>query len=152
MDGFWEWLGDNAWAAWLGLGLVLATAELVSLDLVLLMLAVGAFAGAGSAALGASIAVSAVVAIVVSLAMLFLARPSMVKKLHRGPELKTGTKALVGASGVALSEVDATQGQIKLGGETWTARSFDPSVTIGPGTKVAVFEIDGATAVVYPAE
>ncbi|MFD1827783.1 MULTISPECIES: NfeD family protein [Mumia] len=152
MNGFWEWLGDNAWAGWLGLGLLLATAELLSLDLVLLMLAVGAFAGAGTAALGASVAVSAVIAIAVSLAMLLLARPSMVKRLHTGPDLKTGTKALVGASGVALSTVDATQGQVKLGGETWSARAFDPGVTIEEGTRVAVFEIDGATAVVYPEE
>ncbi|KAA1419944.1 NfeD family protein [Mumia zhuanghuii] len=144
------WLSDNAWAGWVAAGLLLATAELMSLDLVLLMLAVGAFAGAGTAALGGSFAVSALVASVVSLLMLFLARPSMVKRLHRGPDLVSGTTALIGSSAVALTTVDANQGQVKLGGETWSARSYDPSVTIEAGAKVSVFEIDGATAVVYP--
>ena len=31
------------------------------------------------------------------------ARPSMVRHLHRGPELATGTKALIGTSAVALT-------------------------------------------------
>ncbi|MGH1565720.1 NfeD family protein [Mumia sp. DW29H23] len=152
MDGFMNWLSDNGWAGWLGLGLLLAVAELMSLDLVLLMLAVGAFAGAGAAAFGAPFAVSALVASAVSLAMLLLARPSMIKRLHRGPDLATGTKALIGSSAVALTAVDAHQGQVKIGGETWSARSFDPAVTIEEGTRVSVFEIDGATAVVYPEE
>ena len=42
-----DWLGEHAWAIWLGLAALLAVAEIVSLDLVLIMLAVGALAGAG---------------------------------------------------------------------------------------------------------
>ena len=44
-----DWLGDNAWAIWLSLAFLLAVAEIMSLDLVLIMLAVGALAGAGMA-------------------------------------------------------------------------------------------------------
>ena len=40
-----DWLGDHAWALWLSLALILAVAEVVSLDLVLIMLAVGVVAG-----------------------------------------------------------------------------------------------------------
>lgn len=150
MDAFWQWLSDNGWAGWIGLGLLLAIGEMLSLDLVMLMLAVGAFGGAIAAALGAPFAVSALVATVIALAMLLLARPSMLKRLHGGPEITTGTKALIGSSGLALTAIDAHQGQVKLGGETWSARSFDPHVTIDEGARVSVFEIDGATAVVYP--
>ena len=45
-----DWLGDHGWALWLSLALLLAVAEVVSLDLVLIMLAVGALAAAGTAA------------------------------------------------------------------------------------------------------
>jgi membrane protein implicated in regulation of membrane protease activity len=41
-------------------------------------------------------------------------------------------------------------GSIKLGGELWTARPYDGTSTIAPGSRVEVMEIDGATAVVYP--
>ena len=41
-----DWLGDNSWAIWLSLAFLLGIAEIMSLDLVLIMLAVGALAGA----------------------------------------------------------------------------------------------------------
>lgn len=40
-----EWLNDHAWAAWLGIAAVLGVAEMFSLDLIFLMLAVGALGG-----------------------------------------------------------------------------------------------------------
>jgi membrane protein implicated in regulation of membrane protease activity len=149
---FWDWVGDNTWAAWLSLALLLAAAEIVSLDLVLLMLAVGACAGAATSVLTDSIPVQLLVAIVVSVAMLGVVRPSVVKRLHRGPELTTGHAALVGRHGVVIAPVGRRGGLIRLAGEDWTARSFDPDLTIDTGAEVEVFEIDGATAVVYPAD
>ena len=86
-----------------------------------------------------------------SVAMLGVVRPSMVKRMHHGPELTTGHAALVGRHGVVIDTVGARSGRIRLSGEVWTARSFDPDLTIDPGAEVEVFEIDGATAVVYPA-
>jgi membrane protein implicated in regulation of membrane protease activity len=148
----WEWVGDHSWAAWVSVALVLAAAELISLDFVLVMLAIGAGAGAITAALGGSTAIALVAAIVVSVAMLGAVRPSMVKRMHGGAELTTGHDALIGRTGVVLSPVGRRTGQIRLAGEVWTARSFDPGLTIDPGAEVEVFEIDGATAVVYPAD
>ncbi len=37
---------------------------------------------------------------------------------------------------------------MRLRGEVWSARSFDPERVLDPGTRVEVMEIDGATAVV----
>ena len=50
----------------------------------------------------------------------------------------------------ALSAV--MKNQIKLGGEVWSARSFDPQRAIEPGRTVDVVQIEGATAVVYESE
>jgi len=146
------WLRDNSWAAWVSAALILAAAELISLDFVLLMLAVGAGAGAVAAALGGSTAIALVAAIVVAVAMLGAVRPSMVKRMHGGTELTTGHDALVGRTGLVVHTVDGRTGQIRLAGEIWTARSFDPGLSIDPGAEVEVFEIDGATAVVYPVD
>jgi membrane protein implicated in regulation of membrane protease activity len=151
-DDLWGWVNENLWAAWTIVAVLLAAAEVVSLDFVLIMLAVGAGAGAVTAAVSDSLALSLIVAIVVSVAMLGLVRPSAVKRLHHGPELTTGHDALVGRTGIVIATVDKRSGQIRLSGEVWTARSFDPGMTMDPGAEVEVFAIDGATAVVYPVD
>ena len=147
-----EWVGDNAWAIWLGLAVLLGVAELVSLDLVLLMLATGAGAGALTAALGLGVPLQIVAALAVAVAMLALVRPNVVRRLHAGPELKTGPAALVGRTGVVVEPVDAHGGRIRLAGELWSARSYDGMSRIPAGATVDVFEIDGATAVVHESD
>jgi membrane protein implicated in regulation of membrane protease activity len=144
-----EWLGDNAWAAWLGAAMLLGLAELVSLDLVLLMLAVGALGGMVTALLGAGVGVQVLVAAATSVAMLALVRPGIVKKLHHGPDLVQGHAALVGEEGFVIAEISEQGGQAKLRGEVWTARPYDPHVVIPQGAKVQVLEIRGATAYVH---
>lgn len=150
MSEFFEWLSDNSWVAWAGAGFLLAIAELMSLDLVLLMLATGAFAGAVGAAIGAPLAINVLLAVIVSTGMLFVVRPSALQRLHHGPALVDGHAALVGHSAVVTHEIGADGGRITLADEVWTARSYEEGLTVPVGTTVTVFEIDGATAVVYP--
>lgn len=146
-----DWLSDNAWAAWLGLAAVLGMAELVSLDLVLVMLAVGALAGAVTAALGAAVVAQILVAGIASVAMLALVRPNLIAKLHQGPELQLGTSKLLGQRAVVTQRMTGLAvGQIRLAGETWSAAPYDEHLTIEPGATVEVFEIRGATAYVHP--
>ncbi len=144
-----EWLQDNVWAVWLGAALALGVAELASLDLVLLMLAVGCLVGAGLDALEVPLLLQAVGAAAASLAMLVFVRPSVVRRLHSGPSLVLGADALVGREGFAVSDVDTGGGQVKLGGEVWTARPYDETAVIPSGARVQVFEIRGATAYVH---
>ena len=146
-----DWLSENAWVGWLGIAAVLGAAELVSLDLVLIMLAVGALAGGVSAALGAAFIVQILIAGVASLAMLALVRPSLIAKLHQGPELTLGHAKLVGQRATVTQRMTGLNvGQIKLAGETWSAAPYDEHLTIEPGATVEVFEIRGATAYVHP--
>lgn len=146
-----DWLGNNVWAAWFGLAALLGVAELVSLDLVLIMLAVGAVAGGTSAALGAGLLLSLVVAGITAVGMLALVRPGLVAKLHRGPDLVLGHQKLVGQRAVVTTRITGVAvGQIKIAGETWSAAPYDEHITIEPGASVEVFEIRGATAYVHP--
>jgi membrane protein implicated in regulation of membrane protease activity len=146
-----DWLSEHAWAAWLGIAAVLGLAELVSLDLVLIMLAAGAVAGGVTAALGAAVAAQILVAAAVSIAMLALVRPGLAAKLQQGPELRLGHSKLVGSRGVVTQRITGLAvGQVKLAGETWSAAPYDEHLTIEPGATVEVFEIRGATAYVHP--
>jgi membrane protein implicated in regulation of membrane protease activity len=146
-----DWLGDHAWAVWLGVAAVLGMAELLSHDLVLIILAVGALAGMVTAALGAAVIVQILIAAGASVAMLALVRPSLISRLHKGPELRLGTNKLVGQRALVTERITGlTVGQIKLAGETWSAAPYDEQEIIEPGATVEVFEIRGATAYVHP--
>jgi membrane protein implicated in regulation of membrane protease activity len=146
-----DWLGDNLWAAWLGAAALLGVAEMFSLDLVLIMLAVGAVAGMVTAILGAPFALQVLVAAGASIAMLGVVRPALARRLHGGPELSLGHGKLVGQRGVVTEEITGLQhGRIKLAGEIWSAAPYDENITITAGETVEVLQIKGATAYVHP--
>ena len=64
----------------------------------------------------------------------------------------THPAALTDRPGVVLEQVDACSGTVRIGGEVWSARAYDETLVIPAGTRVIVFEIEGATALVYPRE
>ncbi len=143
---------DFDWLAWIGLAVVLGIIEVTTLDLVFAMLAVGALAGAGTGLVTDNVLLQVVVALVVSVGMLAVVRPVALRHLRTPLAIRTGVAALVGVKGVVLEPVGAHEGQVKLNGEVWSARSFDPQETIETGREVEVVRIDGATAVVYASE
>jgi membrane protein implicated in regulation of membrane protease activity len=147
-----EWLSDNVWAVWMTLAIVFGVVETLTADLVFLMLAGGALAGVAASLLGAPLAVSALVVAVASAALLGVVRPVARRHVQTAPLVRTGTAALIGSRGRVVEPVDGNGGTIKLGGEIWTARAVDGAGPLAPGTPVSVIRIEGATALVYPAE
>ena len=146
-----EWLREHAWETWLGLAILLGVAEMFSLDLVLIMLAAGALVGMVAAVLDLHIALQVLAASAASVAALAVVRPSMIKRVHGGPELALGHGKLVGRQGIVIADVSGlAAGRIKLAGEEWTAEPYDDTTTIRAGETVEVLEIRGATAVVHP--
>lgn len=145
-----EWVRDHDWQLWLVIALLLAGTEMATLDFTLLMMAAGALVASLVAALGANVVVQVLSAVAVAVALLAFVRPSIVRRLHAGPTLQHGPEALIGKSGLVLERVTPHNGRVKLSGEVWSARTLEESMVIEPGGKVAVAEIDGATAIVYP--
>ena len=146
-----EWLLDNGWILWLVLFLGLAAVETLTLDLFFLMLSVGALAALVATFAGAGLVLQIVVFAVVSLLMILLVRPIAVRHLRKGPaDQLNNIDRLVGAPALALEPVTAHSGTVKIGGDTWTARSAD-GAALPAGTRLSVAMIDGATAVVEPA-
>ena len=146
-----EWLLDNGWILWLVLFLGLAAVETLTLDLFFLMLSVGALAALVATFAGAGLVLQIVVFAVVSLLMILLVRPLAVRHLRKGPaDQLNNIDRLVGATALALEPVTAHSGTVKIGGDTWTARSAD-GAALPAGARLSVARIDGATAVVEPA-
>jgi len=132
---------------WLIGGFVLIAAEILSGDLFLLMVGVGALAGAGTEWIFDNTLVSCAVFALVSIGLVTFARPWLKRRLH-GELVHTNADALIGRKAVAVSSVNAQGGQVRLDGDVWSARAFDDRLTIPPGQSVTIVEIAGATAVV----
>jgi membrane protein implicated in regulation of membrane protease activity len=86
----------------------------------------------------------------ISIMMLLLLRPTLLAKVRSMPGYRSSTAKMVGSSGVATSQIDKSGGEIKVDGQSWTARPYSSDVVIEQGTEIEVYEIDGAIAVVYP--
>jgi membrane protein implicated in regulation of membrane protease activity len=134
---------------WLIAGVLLAVAELFTLDFVLIMLAAGAFAAA-LAGLAVSVPFQVVIFAVVSGLGLFAVRPVIKKHLHRGAEHAVmGVDAIEGSEATVIEEVGEGRGMVKIGGELWSARPYDHTQVIDAGVRVRVVEVRGATALVW---
>ncbi len=140
---------NGGWLWWVGGGLLLGIAEMISLDLIFLMLAGGAIAGAVANALGASIPVQIIAAAGVAVVLLFALRPWLLRHLRtRTTLVETNAAALVGRTAVVLAPTTDAGGRVKLAGEVWSARADLAGAVFRPGDEVLVSRIDGATAVV----
>ena len=142
----------ESWIAWLVLAALLGVAEVMTTTLAFGLLAAAALVAAiaGGAGLGLPFQVGAFA--VTAAAGLGVVRPLAVRHIRQPPLLRSGTSALVGRSATVIEEVTALGGQVRIGGEVWSARSYDESRVIPAGSAVDVFAIEGATALVHPRE
>jgi membrane protein implicated in regulation of membrane protease activity len=136
------------WVWWMIAAGVLAVGEIATLGFFLGPIAVAATAAAVVALAGAGLALQWVVFIAASLGSVLVLRPIARRHLRTPASLRTGTAALVGGPATVTQRVDRDGGQVKIGGELWTARSYDDDDSFEPGTRVEVMKIDGATALV----
>ena len=144
-----DWFGENPWLAWLGIALVLAAVEAATVSFVFLMLAGGALAAALASALGAPFTVQVVIAVLVAGALLLTVRPLIARRFMVAEASHTiGARSLVGRSGHVLQTVTENDGRVKLGGETWSARTVSGAMQCQPGQQVRVVSIEGATVIV----
>ena len=137
------------WIWWAGAALALAAVEVVSTDLVFLMLAGGALAGTCAALLGAPVWGQFAAFALVAIALMLLARPPLKAYLLAStPNMLTNVEALAGREATVLQRVSETGGLVLNGGQ-WSARSVD-KLSFAEGASVRVVRIDGAVAVVGP--
>jgi membrane protein implicated in regulation of membrane protease activity len=136
------------WVWWLVAAGVLAVGEIATLGFFMGPIAVAATVAAVVALAGAGLAAQWVVFILASLATLLVLRPIARRHLRTPPSIRTGTAALVGGSATVLERVDGDGGQVRIGGEVWSARAYDQDDSFEPGARVEVMKIEGATALV----
>ena len=138
--------------AWLIIAVLLGVVEFLTLTLAFGLLAGAALVAAVAAGLGASVPVQLLAFAVTGGIGLVAVRPIAKRHLALPPPSREGSDALIGQSAVVTREVSATGGLVHLSGEDWSARPYDEDLVIPAGTRVDVFMIEGATALVHPRE
>lgn len=87
---------------------------------------------------------SALVSLVLSLALMIFLKPFM-KKVLKVRYSPTNADTVIGKTGTVIEKIDniAATGAVKVDGKIWTARSDDDSVTIDEGSLVRAVAIEG---------
>jgi membrane protein implicated in regulation of membrane protease activity len=140
----------EAWLIWLIAAVLFAVGEIATLGLFLAPFAGGALVAAILAGADAGAFVQWAAFLVVSVALLAALRPLARSHRRMPAQLRTGTAALVGKSGVVLERIANHEGMglVRIDGDTWTARAYDEDLVIESGTRVEIVEIRGAIALV----
>ena len=141
-----------AWIVWLIVAAVLGVAELATTTFALGIIAVAAVVAAAIGAAHLGLPFQLLAFIVAAGAGLGFVLPIARRHVKQPPLLRTGSAALVGRSARVLEEVSEHGGRVRIGGEVWSARSYDETLVIPVGSAVDVMQIEGATALVYPRE
>jgi membrane protein implicated in regulation of membrane protease activity len=136
------------WVLWVIAAAALAGGEILTLGFFLGPIAIAAALAAIVAAIGLPVELQVAVFAVASAGSLAFIRPIALRHIKTPPRLRSGTAALVGTRALVLERVDADHGQVKIGGEVWTARPYDEDDVFEPGARVDVMKIQGATALV----
>ena len=142
----------DPWLIWLIVAGIFAVAEIFTLTAALGMLGGAALITAGTAALGLPAPLQFLVFTVVATLSVIFVRPIALRHVLQPQTERFGIDALVGKSAYVVSEVTGLGGRVRIEGEEWTARAYDETLVIPPGTAVDVMEISGTTALVYPRE
>jgi membrane protein implicated in regulation of membrane protease activity len=127
------------WAIWFVVGAALLAGELLVTAAVLGLIGLAALGTGVVAAAGASSEAQILTFIVLTLLTLVFARP--VAKRHllaQPPEFRTNAPALVGEEALVVQQVERDSGQVKVGGDVWSARPVHPQDVFEPGERVRV--------------
>ncbi|MCI8870998.1 MAG: NfeD family protein [Lawsonibacter sp.] len=130
-------------AFWLIVFIALVAGEAATMGLTSIWFAVGALGGLLAASFGGPLWFQLVVFVVLSAAALATVRP-IAARHFRPRHAATNADRVVGKSGLVTETIDnsRTQGQVKVLGQIWTARS-EQDVVIPQGTQVRVLRIEG---------
>jgi membrane protein implicated in regulation of membrane protease activity len=128
---------------------VSVVAEVLTLDLLFLMVAAGCVAGGIAAGVSLGVAWQIVIAAAVTGLGLVVIRPIAMRHLHKQTvESATNVDAMVGRHALVTQNVTQTGGLATVNGEVWSAKT--EGVIVPVGAYVEIVRIDGVFLVVKP--
>lgn len=138
------------WQMWLIISGIFFVVEMITVGFLVFWLGVGALFAMVVSLFTDNLIIQTATFVISSTLLLFLTKP-LVKKLSHSDKVKTNAYSIIGKKGIVTREINPKKGigQIKIGSETWTAKSNIEDI-ISEGTEVEVLEINGVKAIVKP--
>jgi membrane protein implicated in regulation of membrane protease activity len=140
----------DLWIVWVIITVAFGFGELHTNGFFLAPFAAGAAVAAVVSLAGVGLAATTLIFLIASFASLGVLRPVALRHRKMPAAIRTGTAALVGQRATVVERIVNHEGVgcVKIGGEVWTARSYEDDGVIEAGKRVEVVEIRGATALV----
>ncbi|MBL7962499.1 MAG: NfeD family protein [Flavobacteriales bacterium] len=139
------------WYWWAGAALVLMIAEIFAPGFFLFCLGMGAVGGSLVAAAGLGASGQLIAFSAVALVCFFTLRPIMMKRMWKGPVIRTNVDALVGQRGRVTQDFEPglRLGRVSAAGDDWRAEcTVDRALRVGD--LVEVVRVDSSTLIVKP--
>ena len=137
---------------WLVLAVIFLIIEGITVGLATIWFAAGAFVALLLSLFDVPVMVQAAVFLIVSLVLLFSTRKIFVEKLKAGSE-KTNVDALIGREGMVTAVIAPfAPGQVKVGGQVWSAVGKNPEEAFAVDQLVKIHAIEGVKLIVTPAK
>ncbi len=136
------------WGKWVVVAVGCVIAEIFTPSFYILWFGGGALVAALLAGLGLGVAWQFAGFVVVSAILVIFTKPIASRLFTKREETKTNVYGLIGKAGCVTRDIgDDCPGEVRIGGEIWTARSV-PGAAIPSGAKVEVVEVKGVHLVV----
>ena len=142
-----EILNNMPWF-WLGIAVLMTVIEGMTMGLTTIWLAIAALVSMILAFLIPSVTAQITVFLIISIVLFIFTRPVAIKKMKLGKE-KTNSDRLIGMSGLVTEDVSTDKpGQVKVGGQVWTARPEPVDLVLEKGSACRIMSIQGVTLLV----
>ena len=136
------------WQIWLIIAILFFILEMMGPGFLLFWVGVGALIAMVVSFFIDNIAIQIGVFTISSIALLFCTRP-FANKFAKTDNTVTNAKSVIGKKGIVTKQINSLKGtgQIKVGGESWTAKSSNEDI-IEEGVQVTILDINGVKAIV----
>ncbi|MBD3233735.1 MAG: hypothetical protein GF315_08420 [candidate division Zixibacteria bacterium] len=144
----------QAWYIWIIVGIILSILEIFTSGFLVINLGIGAIIAGLVALTGAGIKAQIIVFALSSLVVFVFIRKFAVRYLNKQkPDSYTNVEALKGKTGIVTAPIGGSvkKGQVKVGGEEWSALCQD-DVEVEVGERIVVTAIDGNKLIVRKEE
>lgn len=139
------------WQIWLIIAGICLIAEIFTAGFLIFWFSIGALITMIVSFFTTNIIIQTTVFIICSTILLFATKP-FVKRFSKDEDtVKTNVYSIIGKTGIVTEEIDSlhSKGQIKVGGEVWSAIS-NIDVVIPKDSEVEILEVKGVKVVVSP--
>ena len=148
MSFFFDLKGISPHWIWLGLTVLFAVIEAVTISLTTIWFALAGIILIFLSFLPIHFEFQVLIFLAVSAFLLIFTRPIAIKKFKAGKE-KTNVDSIIGKKAIVIKQIgEFERGQIKFNDQVWSAKLEEGASSLGEGSRCKIIKIEGVQAIV----